>query len=142
MSVLKNRFCAAKFCKKIEPIIENEADSVLKWCARCKVVRYCSKDCQLYHYGEHQDLCRISGNITKKAVDKMSDLLKSCKASPSGPLENLFETQYGDFWNLVIPDGRVRPRDYIETRVARSYYLWLIADKHQSYEAYDVSYKK
>jgi hypothetical protein len=47
------RACAA--CQK------SEADCELKSCARCKVVKYCSRDCQVGHWKAHKAICKALG---------------------------------------------------------------------------------
>ena len=48
--------CSNMACVNLEGMSETRAAG--KWCSGCKVVRYCSRECQVAHWRSHKGLCK------------------------------------------------------------------------------------
>lgn len=69
----------------------------LSRCSRCKMVWYCSVDCQKSDFTQHKRVCR---DIASKqaVVDRETAELQSFSNWHNDDTTNLFETAVGSFW--------------------------------------------
>ena len=79
---------AGMVCANCDVVANN---THLKKCAACKLVTYCSKECQKKHWPVHKTVCKSApmescSNKTKKAVSQSSSFV-SVKATTQYPLE-------------------------------------------------------
>jgi len=92
---------------------ENKPDTTMLLCSRCKILPYCSADCQKAGYAEHKKSCKK----LEKLVRQMDEEAESLRAGQFGligfgPPENAFEEHVGSFWGIF------ETRDYMRARLA------------------------
>lgn len=81
-------------------------------CSRCKLARYCSRDCQRADYQEHKEQCKGIADLTKE-VRKLRAELEDIDVSMNGAKENLFETHVGIFWGIIETRDYCRARNHL-----------------------------
>lgn len=67
----------------------------VKKCSACKLVYYCSRECQLADRNIHKRAC--------KTIKKQRELVATNEASLRKSSVPFFETHVGDFWDLAFP---------------------------------------
>ena len=79
--LLKRYYCNnTEVCGYSEEI--NAPTSSLKSCVRCDLVKYCSKDCELEKWPEHQVVCKERRNHLRR-INELKKDLNDCAASGS-----------------------------------------------------------
>jgi hypothetical protein len=135
MSLQKERICAA--CNKSEPILDSD-DALkpeFKWCSRCKIVRYCSKTCQLSDFVTHKTICKKISILTKK-VNIQFARLQNRESIKNGPEDReVFRINLGSFSydNLQqLPDEYIiAVEDLVDCK-------WQFLRKVHSWESYQA----
>jgi hypothetical protein len=92
----------------------SEEKPLLK-CSRCKLVYYCSVDCQKENFGAHKKTCKHIVKLVANLIRETAPLISGPAAmmwGGGGPPDNWFETQVGMFWGLH------ETRDYMRARLA------------------------
>jgi hypothetical protein len=140
MSLRKERICAAKSCNKTEPIEAEDgvdaSNSKLKWCSRCKIVRYCSQDCQKLDFTNHMKNCKEVSVLTKKA-DRSFQNLQSFKGRKNEPNHRgCIRINLGLF---SYDNGNDYPIDYMRKFRDMVEYKWLMVKECESWEPYQVT---
>lgn len=136
ISFAKGSFCGR--CRKSKEDLRLES---LRICSRCKIARYCSKECQKKDFPSHKADCKWVGHFH----DIMPKIEKNYRDwKDNGRSVNLFEVQVGEFCgmnNRMLWDAPkskllkdIWPRDYMRRRCRMVEGMWEIARKHESYE--------
>ena len=79
-------------------------------CSRCKILPYCSTNCQQRHFAEHKAGCKKLDGLVRKMKAEAKNL-RLCQISFMGPPENAFAKDVGSFWGLP------ETRDYMRARL-------------------------
>jgi hypothetical protein len=145
MSLQKERICAA--CNKSEPILDSDdaLKTELKWCSRCKIVRYCSKTCQQSDFVTHKPICKKVSSLTKK-VNIQFARLQNRESINNGPPEgggrpgreglriNLGSFNYDNLQQV--------PKEYFCAFEELAFFKYQVLKKIDSWESYQVTYHK
>jgi len=95
-------------------------------CSRCKILPYCSSDCQKADFRKHAASCKKLDQLVRQ-MDKEAERIRSGQQSFGfgfgGPAANPFEEQVGSFWGLF------ETRDYMRARLAVAEANWLVESK-------------
>jgi hypothetical protein len=132
----KERICAASGCNKSEPILDGDDDESkfeLKWCSRCKVVRYCSKTCQKVDYKSHKVNCKNVNKWAEISSQKFDEL----QADPVQPSESYFWINLGSF---VFDSADERPDEYTKAFRTLVKFKWAMVEDLESWEHYQVTF--
>ena len=99
-------------------------------CARCKLVRYCSRSCQREHFFMHKKECK---NIKKlsDALQAEATRMESLTWGLGGPPENVLRTQVGSFWEIL------ETRPYCRARYTLYDAIYRIAYKGEQSEQWE-----
>lgn len=90
---------------------EGEERVHLRVCSRCKIIRYCSVDCQRTDYnGDHRSECRKIESLTKTMKEQAQPLRQFRGWFGGEEPKDLFHTEVGHFWGILDT------RDYCRTR--------------------------
>ena len=100
----------------------------LQACAGCKIAKYCSKDRQVENWKAHKKDCKLIKTKRTK-MEKEAESLRHCFWD--NQYQNLFETQYGDFW--VIRETR----DFCHAKYRLAGALFEMAEKKKLKHIYD-----
>jgi hypothetical protein len=111
---------------------EKEGVSLLR-CTRCKLMYYCSRECQKEDFPNHKRVCRKiqrQVDVVEREAKKLRDIVIS-------PLqlgrENLFETCKGEFWDVF------ETRDYIRSRLMLASFIYSdIALRYETKNAWEA----
>src|SRR5437870_2341550 len=101
--------CASREC----PTPYNP-DRKMKFCARCRMVRYCSQECQRAHWSEHKSMCRafttdprtkidIDAQFLMKHKDEILERLASGRQTHPNEQGLLFVTDVGTIMKTTPP---------------------------------------
>jgi hypothetical protein len=141
MSLQKERICTA--CNKSEAILDSDdaLKTELKWCSRCKIIRYCSKTCQLSDFATHKTICKKVSSLTKKVNIQFARLQnrESIKNGPEDRAMAGFRINLGSFNYDSIQQF---PEEYFRAfeELADCKYQFALG-KIDSWESYQVMYQ-
>jgi hypothetical protein len=140
MSLKKERICAT--CNKTEPILDSDdaLKTELKWCSRCKIVRYCSKTCQQLDFATHKTICKKVSSLTKKVNIQFARLQnrESIKNGPEDRDRGGLRINLGSF-NYDNPQQL--PTEYCRAFEELVLYKNQFLKKIDSWESYQVMYQ-
>lgn len=100
---------------------QGEPDVTLRRCSRCKVVRYCSVDCQREDFKKHREDCKSILQLTTQLRQQANELRSYRGSFGLGEPHDAFEEDVGHFYDIM------ETRDYCRTRVKLSNTLHFIA---------------
>ncbi len=92
-------------------------DEDLKTCSRCKIVKYCSKDCQAQDCDSHKVRCKKIKRFTSE-TQRLDAALRHCWNDFDECYDNLFEKAFGRFGMSSMYD--VSTKEYLHNRFSRT----------------------
>lgn len=90
-------------CKN-EPNSTSLSFSLLRLCTGCRVVRYCSKECQKNDFSKHKLCCRKINKLAL-SMNKEANMLLS-----DPEWGNIFQEHTGNFWEITESHKYMRAR--------------------------------
>jgi hypothetical protein len=137
MSLQKERICTA--CNKSDPVLDSDdaLKTELKWCSRCKIVRYCSKTCQLSDFATHKTICKKVSVLTKK-VNIQFARLQNRESIKNGPEDSGFRINLGSF---NYDKFQHVPKEYFNAFEELAFCKYQFLKKINSWESYQVMYQ-
>lgn len=104
-------------CKSASCCKSEEKQNVhLLVCSRCKVARYCSVNCQRQDFKNHLPDCREVNNLSNQIESEAQSL--RVHNNWFGQIEDLFDTQVGNFWGIVESRDYCRARHKLFTKLS------------------------
>jgi hypothetical protein len=79
-------------------------------CSRCKLVSFCSIECQKDHYPKHSKVCRRIAALETRVANEAAKLTNFDDFGYSVTPHNLFETSVGSFWGIFDTRNYMRSR--------------------------------
>lgn len=121
-------YCGVCFKKRAE----DESSPPLLRCSRCKILHYCSRECQKEDWNEHRTPCKRIQQF-QQVVEREAAVLRHTNAHIIGPAppENLFETHVGSFW------GMFDTRDYMRARLRLADEIHDLAWEYETVQAWE-----
>ena len=140
MSLKKKKSCFALECRVKAMTDEDKTFENLKKCAKCEIVAYCNRECQMADWKHHKDVCKYISEYAN-AIKDLEDREYERFHRPEEIEIGDFKTQNGCCDFCVLTNAKEYADEpymkYVNYKMEYLYALWHMAEEYMDYELYE-----